>query len=149
MTRLHTTCDLQLTFASTTFQRSPILTANGAQISFLSSMYSTARVSNLFGVQSSWFRRSTNRSCRLRQAFAVLLGKCLAAVDCQLRPAALAATRTSSSAELQLPVFLWPGWGSVDPDCRACATGKGDWRMFDNNRLVLGISKIGRLSDLM
>lgn len=94
------------TLASTTAHRSPTLEASISHISFLQATYSCARSSSFRASQSSTWRRSMSRSCRFRQALAVLLGKCLLAMGCQLRPDARACSSTSSSVGFQIAAFL-------------------------------------------
>lgn len=109
----------RVTFASTTFQRSPRRAARTSHISFLQARYSWASNSSFRLSQSSTCRRSIKRSWRLRHALAVLLGKCLLAIGCQLSPDARARRRISSSDVVQIAAFrcvLVPkacGYGAV------------------------------------
>lgn len=96
------------TLASTNCHFSPTRSARIFHISRRTSKYAVASSSSLtppFHWSAFW--RSIRRSCRLRQALAVLEGKCLGAIWFQLRPWARAAFSVSSSFgvhdELRVP----------------------------------------------
>jgi hypothetical protein len=98
----------KLTLSSMICHFSPTRSARSDHISFRTAMYAVASVSNLTPSHCSALRRSINRSCLLRQAFAVLLGKCLEAMGCQFRPEALAVMRISSSSAVHIEVTRVP-----------------------------------------
>lgn len=68
---------------------------------------------------SSALRRSISLSWRLRHAFGVFCGKCLAAIGCQFSPEARALISVSSSAVLQVDA----GRGGEDEAAAAVSMG--------------------------
>lgn len=86
-------------------------------------MYACAKTSSLTPSHCSAFILSINRSCRFRQAFGDLFGKCFGAIWFQLRPWVLACIRVSSSwvdhDELRV---LPPAADAVEMELR-CAIG--------------------------
>lgn len=96
------------TFDSITCHFSPTRSARTLHISLRTIIYSLASVSNFGPPQSSAFRRSISRSCRLRQAFEVFSGKCSFEIVFQSLPFALAVIRISSSSGVHIEVFRVP-----------------------------------------
>lgn len=99
---------IQLTLSSMICHFSPTRSASSDHISFLTAMYAVASVSSFTPSHCSALRRSISRSCRLRHAFAVLLGKCFDAMGCQFKPEALADVRISSSSTVHMEVTRDP-----------------------------------------
>ena len=128
---------LNHTLLSTTCHFSPTLSATIFHMCSRTSRYARAKASTLTPSQfSCWLRFSMRRSCLLRHALGVLVGKYCVAIGAQLRPWARARINWLSSGAVH-GLDEWRSFVTGDVACDAAIAVDEDGTVYRVVRLVL------------